>query len=112
MKELQTYELKLRQFNGHYDCVLTDKSGDMPCCVRVESPIGDLRDTETRRRLLDCFFTTIRDIIRGRSFPKDTLIYDTVEGVGGKRLTNPRYPDELPRHLKKDFGATIPGSDD
>jgi len=131
MKELKNYEVKIRQFNGHYDVTITDVSSNEALIasqkMRLNSPDVDLKDDESRRRALDAFFSNISYILRQRTFPNDTLVYDTVESVHGKKLINPRYPalcgcpsgkpgekgpEGLPLHLKKDFGCYVPGSDD
>jgi hypothetical protein len=116
MKVLKTYEVKIRQWDDHYDVTVIDKSENEALIAtstcRLNSPKGDLTNTDSRRTLLDAFFANIKHLLRQRTFPQDTLVYDEVMGPHGKKLINPRYPNALPRHLKKDFGTTVPGSDD
>ena len=97
MNELKTYTVKIRQFNGHYDCTVTDESSNkdvVSTSIRLASPEGDLSDTDQRRFVLDCFFDALKYVLRQRTFPKDTLIYDVVDDKFGRRQTNPRYPSD------------------
>lgn len=60
--------------------------------LQSEIPAAD-ESLQERRNRIASFFENIRYTLQQRLFPKDTLIYDCVETLHGKKWTNPRYPE-------------------
>lgn len=66
--------------------VTSDKS------MALNSPLFE--DRGQMRFALDAFMVNVAYTIRQRCWPNDTLIYDTVDTPHGKKLENPRYPND------------------
>jgi hypothetical protein len=94
------FEIEFYQPEGQdiYRVIFTDVNSNHK--MAINSIHADLDDTKQRRHALDALFGVnpppFSQVVRQRLFPSDTRIYDEVDGIGGKKLMNPRYPEENP----------------
>jgi hypothetical protein len=70
--------------------MIHDKTSDRS--MALNSPLFE--DRRQMRLALNAFMVNIAYAIRQRCWPNDTLIYDTIDTPHGKRLENPRYPND------------------
>ena len=89
---IKEFKISFETKTDRYRVTIHDLTTDHKMILQSPEMVEPLNDQE-RRFCLDVFFSSLKHILRKRTFPKDTLIYDEEKTDLVTKWVNPRYPD-------------------